>query len=39
VTGTFAFTVKVTDANGQASTQAFSLTISPQLPPLTKGSR
>jgi hypothetical protein len=35
-TGTFTFAVKVADANGQAATQAFSLTISPQPPPLTK---
>jgi hypothetical protein len=34
-TGDFNFTVKVTDANGQSATQAFSLTISPQPPPLT----
>jgi hypothetical protein len=34
-TGDFNFTVKVTDANGQTATQAFSLTISPQPPPLT----
>jgi putative Ig domain-containing protein/ASPM-SPD-2-Hydin domain-containing protein len=34
-TGTTTFTVKVTDANGQTATQAFSLTISPQPPPLT----
>jgi hypothetical protein len=34
-TGTFIFTVKVTDANGQTATQALSLTISPQPPPLT----
>jgi hypothetical protein len=33
---TLGFTVKVTDANGQTATQAFSLTISPQPPPLTK---
>jgi hypothetical protein len=34
-TGTSIFTVKVTDANGQTATQAFSLTITPQPPPLT----
>jgi hypothetical protein len=34
-TGTFSFTVKVADAGGQTATQAFSLTISPQPPPLT----
>jgi hypothetical protein len=34
-TGTFIFTVKVIDSGGQAATQAFSLTISPQPPPLT----
>jgi hypothetical protein len=34
-TGTFTFTVKVTDPNGQTATQAFSLAISPQPPPLT----
>ncbi len=34
-TGTFTFTVKVIDATGQAATQAFSLIISPQPPPLT----
>jgi hypothetical protein len=34
-TGTFTFTVKVADVNGQTATQAFSLTISPQPPPLT----
>jgi hypothetical protein len=34
-TGTSTFTVKVTDPNGQTATQAFSLTISPQPPPLT----
>jgi hypothetical protein len=34
-TGSFTFTVKVTDASGQPATQAFSLTMSPQPPPLT----
>jgi hypothetical protein len=34
-TGTFTFTVKVADVNGQTATQTFSLTISPQPPPLT----
>jgi hypothetical protein len=34
-TGTLTFTVKVTDLNGQTATQAFSLTITPQPPPLT----
>ena len=34
-TGTFTFTVKVTDPAGKTATQAFSLTISPQPPPLT----
>jgi hypothetical protein len=34
-TGTFSFTVKVTDTNGHTATQAFSLVISPQPPPLT----
>jgi hypothetical protein len=35
-TGTFTFTVKVTDSIGKTATQAFSLTISAQPPPLTK---
>jgi hypothetical protein len=34
-TGTFTFTVNVTDASGQTAAQAFRLTISPQPPPLT----
>jgi hypothetical protein len=34
-TGTFSFTVKVADSSAQTATQAFSLTISPQPPPLT----
>jgi hypothetical protein len=34
-TGSFSFTVKVTDPSGQTATQAFSLTTSPQPPPLT----
>ena len=34
-TGTFTFTVRVIDSGGQAATQGFSLTISPQPPPLT----
>jgi hypothetical protein len=34
-TGTYTFTVKVVDATGQAATQAFSVVISPQPPPLT----
>jgi Putative Ig domain len=34
-TGTFTFTVRVADSGGQSATQAFSLTISPQPPPLT----
>jgi hypothetical protein len=34
-TGTFTFTVKVADSGGQTATQAFSLTITPQPPPLT----
>jgi hypothetical protein len=38
-TGTFTFTVKVTDVNGQAATQAFSLTISSQPPPLTSAQK
>jgi hypothetical protein len=38
-TGVFTFTVKVTDVNGQAATQAFSLTISPQPPPLTNAQK
>ncbi len=38
-TGTFVFTVRVVDANGQAATQAFSLTISPQPPPLTNAQK
>jgi hypothetical protein len=36
-TGLFTFTVKVTDPAGKTASQAFSLTISPQPPPLTKG--
>jgi hypothetical protein len=35
-TGTFTFAVKVADSSGQAATQAFSVTISPQPPPLTQ---
>jgi hypothetical protein len=36
-TGLFTFTVKVTDPAGKTASQAFSLTISPQPPPLTQG--
>ena len=34
-TGTYDFTVQVTDGNGQTATQPFSLVISPPPPPLT----
>jgi hypothetical protein len=38
-TGIFTFTVKVIDVNGQAATQAFSLTISSQPAPLTSAQK
>jgi Putative Ig domain len=38
-TGSFTFTIKVTDSDGQTATQAFGLTISPQAPPLTAGQK